>query len=340
MNRARFAILLSVATPLFFSTCGLARTITVIVTGKVATGTDSSGVFGAANADLAGKPFRLAFTFDDAKGQNTFPPCGALPVCYSQVIGAGSALLQIGDTPPYSFSGAVTDNVKSQLRKQIWPNTYQFMVAVGDDSAGVTMDVSNQVSRPPAAANPDWRHPFLDKTLSKTPAVMSGVAQIRFKIANRSSGATASGILTPATLCVGDASTGCSYTPPAAAIAAKPQQDSPTAGATSAAMPSSSNTAVASAKPRVCLKPDEQPYFTRRYTFRIVAMDGEVRAGRTLRQFGTVFLNDVGRIAFTGGNGQWSSGIRGRSADCGSRQPGLRPRSPRHQSGRPFAQQR
>ncbi len=78
LAKVAIASLMSVpAATLCVSQPAHAAKITVAITGTVSSGTDTTGVFVGAGANLAGYPFSLVYIFDSTKGQS----CGAVYSC-------------------------------------------------------------------------------------------------------------------------------------------------------------------------------------------------------------------------------------------------------------------
>jgi hypothetical protein len=172
----------------------LARTVTITVTGTVKSGTDPFGYFGPAGGSIDGKPFILVFTFDDSTGQQVMANRACQVSCTSSNSGGGTATVRVGGSAPYAFG-----HVNSSVYKTIWPTGYQMMISVADEYDAVTVGIAGVQSNPPATRNPDWRAPFFDSHLVKT---LAPIAQ--FTTANRATGGRGLGVLTPATICVGD----------------------------------------------------------------------------------------------------------------------------------------
>jgi hypothetical protein len=75
--RAGIASLMSVVAVLYSPQAAEANQVTATITGTVRSGTDVTGVFVRAGANLAGYPFSLVYIFDDSKGKD----CGAIYSC-------------------------------------------------------------------------------------------------------------------------------------------------------------------------------------------------------------------------------------------------------------------
>lgn len=103
-----------------------AATVTITITGTMASGTDDTGVFGfPPKTDLTKQPFSVTFTFDDTKGKsNDIPPCESEREDIESESGTspGTAVLTIGGKqwsfgtlPLFSMTGAVQDSVVQKI---------------------------------------------------------------------------------------------------------------------------------------------------------------------------------------------------------------------------------
>jgi hypothetical protein len=217
MASLRKAVLPAITLWLLLPLSARARTVTITITGTVASGTDDSGVFGKPGP-LSGK-FILVYTFDDAKAETGILPCQGDPaICFSQIgdegkKSPGTATLQINDSAPYTFGLPLDEDTTSMITKNVWPYCcYHIQFTVSDRNGGVGASIGN-ISKnspaptaipkptPPPTTNPDWRDPFSD---SKTVTVPGNPPAINFTISNSKSGAKASGLLMPTSICVGE----------------------------------------------------------------------------------------------------------------------------------------
>jgi RHS repeat-associated protein len=110
-----------------------ANIVTTTITGVVASGYDTSGVFGfAPGTDLTGQPFKLVYTFDDTKGTSSVTDCSPGVPCSSSinstaVSNPGTAVLTIG-TGSYTF-GTMAGATSSVMRViSPLPNQIQYSV--------------------------------------------------------------------------------------------------------------------------------------------------------------------------------------------------------------------
>jgi hypothetical protein len=191
----------------------MARTVTITITGTVASGTDVSGVFGKPGSQLSGK-FTLIFTFDDSMGNTQPPKCTGAPpyspqICTSQspAQAHGTASLQIGDSAPFEF-GVSAENVSSSATRTTWISpisSYRIALGISDGRTMVAGYIGSATPKPapPMTANQSpppsaaWDYAFSDMSASSAPG-------ISFAIDDRQSGAKAYGLLTGTTVCVGD----------------------------------------------------------------------------------------------------------------------------------------
>jgi uncharacterized protein (TIGR03437 family) len=169
-----------------------AATVTITITGTVQSGTDFSGVFGSASANLAGQSYTLVFTFDDTKGKPFSQSCVGGPVYETALIdqggqGAGTATLRIG-SGKFQFGGGFLDDeqpVQSQAEISApvgGPNpcgsstasyyvvvNYQNAVNASDYSGSSYVGSVGVIVRPAngtvLTADPNWEHSFTNSKL-------------------------------------------------------------------------------------------------------------------------------------------------------------------------------
>lgn len=206
MKLARLAVLL--ALPTILASRGFARTVTIVITGTVVSGTDATGVFGRAGANLSGRPFTLTFSFDESNA-STAPDCKGAPpyspvICTSQRPSQsppGIATLQIGDSIPFEF-GVPSENVTSSATRTTWvspTSSYRMTLGVGDGHTMVAGYVGSATPKsvPPMTANQPnaaWDYPFSDSAATSTPGISFTIDK---------PGANVSGLLAGTTLRVG-----------------------------------------------------------------------------------------------------------------------------------------
>lgn len=95
-----------------------AEPLRFIYKGTVTSGSDAGGFFGAAGADLAGKPFEFVETFDPAKAAGAYTS----PYFTSSYGGIdyASSKLRIGSGAFYEIAGGETHNYSSQGNHSSW----------------------------------------------------------------------------------------------------------------------------------------------------------------------------------------------------------------------------
>jgi hypothetical protein len=113
-----------------------AETITVTITGKVASGGDATNVFGlGTGANLSGYPFKLILTFDDTQGAEAAFGC---PSCYesentgSGATNFGTATLTIDNIKPGFTFGVYPGNTPLSLAFSSTQNTGEVQYSVQD----------------------------------------------------------------------------------------------------------------------------------------------------------------------------------------------------------------
>ena len=87
-----------------------AALVVVTLTGTVSSGTDTTGVFGPPNSNLAGQPYIAIFTYDDTKGTTSTGSCADGTPYYSildptSTSSPGIATLSIGGSAPFPIGG-------------------------------------------------------------------------------------------------------------------------------------------------------------------------------------------------------------------------------------------
>ena len=162
-----------------------AAQVVVTITGTLNGGMDQTGVFGAAHTDLTGKAFKLVYTFDDTKGQETVSNCNGVP-CVSVVTGAGAsspgtAVLTIGGGSFSfgTFNGGADAN--SEVSQSAPPNYSSVYYLVNEHStyfsAAVEISISPASGTPPLTTNYDWRGSFSDSQLNPNSGGQCGISQ-------------------------------------------------------------------------------------------------------------------------------------------------------------------
>jgi hypothetical protein len=210
----RHAALPVLVLSMLFSQRALARTVTITITGTVASGTDVSGVFGKPGSQLSGR-FTLVFTFDDSTGDKQPLDCKGTPpysphICSSGISGPGqrspgTATLQIGDSAPFQF-GVPVEDVTSSASRITWTSpisSYKITLGVGDGYTMVAGSIGPATPKPvppmsasqvpPASAA--WDYPISDSTASSSPGISFVIDR---------PGAKAFGLLDGTTICVGN----------------------------------------------------------------------------------------------------------------------------------------
>jgi hypothetical protein len=186
--------------------------VTITVTGTVAFGYDSAGIFGNPAADLTGKPFILTFSFDDSKGAMQIVTCNG-PACASRIAtvqqksSPGTAALRIGGGPPHSFGIAGDGSADSSVLKKTEPccvygRTYSILLDVHDSEGSVALEVSNTTEGTPATKDGDWRAPFFDAHLARIVPDGDTEGELGFEV-RKGGRPVASGALIAETICVG-----------------------------------------------------------------------------------------------------------------------------------------
>jgi len=121
-----------------------AATVTTTITGIVASGTDSTGVFGfAAGTDMTNQAFTLIYTFDDTKGSQSVTNCSSKP-CSSSITSTatsnpGMAVLKIGSG---SWTFGTLPSATSSVMRAVPPAGDQIQYSVKDDG-GQTDTISS-----------------------------------------------------------------------------------------------------------------------------------------------------------------------------------------------------
>lgn len=193
--------------------------VTITITGTVAFGTDGARIFGNSTGNLAGKPFTLTYSFDDAKGAMQVVTCNGPSSCDSrsasiqQKSSPGTAVLRIGDGPPHSFGSAA--GASSSATKLTYPccvlgRTYLMLFNVEDSEGGVAVGVSNTTEGTPATTDGDWRAPFFDAQLARIVPDPSNEndAELGFSV-QKNGRLLSSGALIPETICVSSKGSAC-----------------------------------------------------------------------------------------------------------------------------------
>jgi hypothetical protein len=141
-------LLLFLVFALFIPISAFAQSETITVSGTVASGTDSSGVFGTAGANLAGDTFSLVYTFNLA---NIYQTAGcSSSACASENAGSssaspGTAALTVGGGGPYYFGTNGSDTSRSSLVYQTVPlpeSTYSTGIGVTDSSGEDSVNIA------------------------------------------------------------------------------------------------------------------------------------------------------------------------------------------------------
>jgi hypothetical protein len=143
---------------------------TMTITGTVASGTDSTGVFGPANANLAGESFKLTFTFDDTKGRISGCPTGGTMIGGTETASPGTAVLQIG-TGTWTFGETAVDTPTSTAQLCAYPyssvalDAFSYLVqdeysGVGTPTSTLSEDVVSVSGEVAAVSNVSWESPL------------------------------------------------------------------------------------------------------------------------------------------------------------------------------------
>ena len=129
-----------------------AQSMTATITGTVTSGTDTTGVFGAAGADLTGDPFTLTFTFNGSGTQASQTCSGVLCSSYdedSDTSNPGTATLSIGGGWDFGGGGPLPTSGNTSKAYVVLPNAASYVVTnyydnsdvdVGSDGVGQHFD--------------------------------------------------------------------------------------------------------------------------------------------------------------------------------------------------------
>jgi hypothetical protein len=143
---------------------------TMTVAGTVASGTDMTGVFGSANANLTGESFKLTYTFDDTKGRISGCATGGTFISGTATTSPGTAVLQIG-TRTWTFGETAVDAITSTAQLCGFPyssvalDAFSYLVqdqynGVGTATATLSEDVVSVSGEVPAVSNVSWENPL------------------------------------------------------------------------------------------------------------------------------------------------------------------------------------
>jgi hypothetical protein len=148
-----------------------ASVVTMTVTGTVASGTDMTGVFGTANANLTGETFKLTYTFDDTKGTVHGCAPNGIAIGGTGTASPGTAVLQIGGgtfTFGKTAADAAGDSPYSTAELCGEPSTissqdsYSYTVeeTFGTPATQYVTDVVSVSGAVPAVSNVSWETPL------------------------------------------------------------------------------------------------------------------------------------------------------------------------------------
>jgi hypothetical protein len=150
---------------LAFAQAAKASTVTATLTGTLTDGTDFTGMFGfAPYTDMTGQSFKLVFTFDDTKGQQS-SSTGYTSIVSTDASNPGTAVIEINGHS-FGFAQLAIGNYTSEAYRYSAapPNYYgEIYFDSGDghlgDGSYVRADVQPTVSAPVLNAN--WEAPYM-----------------------------------------------------------------------------------------------------------------------------------------------------------------------------------
>jgi len=162
--------------------------VNIIVKGTVPSGTDTSGVFGPPNTNLAGQSFTVMFLFN--RGLGTQYDNGGdcvKTICVSSVGGNGAqspgiAYLTIGSGAPYLFDVNGSPQGSSFSQRTVspdapFPSSYFEIAQVYTPFGSVEVILQRTVNHPPSTIPGGWSTPFSDSGADNTSgAAISGAA--------------------------------------------------------------------------------------------------------------------------------------------------------------------
>jgi hypothetical protein len=212
-NVALLVMLFAAAASVCLATAN-ASIVTMTITGTVASGTDTTGVFGPANTNLTSQSFKLTYTFNDSIGTVHGCAPSGLAIGGTGTSSPGTAVLQIGsgtwtfgktaadaagDSP---FSTAELCGEPSSISSQ---DSFSYAVqdSTGTPASEYVMDVVSVSGAVAAVSNVSWESP-LSATQIQEPSGNFDILELN----NAGLSVNATGTLSPSTITVSGPQTG------------------------------------------------------------------------------------------------------------------------------------
>ena len=213
-----------------------ASDVDITLTGTVTSGTDTSGMFGAAGANLAGDSYTLTFTFDDTKGTQAFTS-GSSYIQNTTTSNPGTGALQIANGSFVFGRSAGPYTSKANVTADGNPNDSVYGVLAGDGGFPGGSSVSGSVfptTGTQLTTNPNWENAFTNSSILST-------ASLTVRI-NENTAQSATAVLKPTSITVSGPYTPGSTVPSAASSVSAKNEGCPTCPTASVGAPINTGT--------------------------------------------------------------------------------------------------